>query len=145
MALSFEVKYNAIDWATYKFVVAKGGIKGRWQLPTVRTNLEWIPGVDDALDFGSDYSMQDIYITGCVYDTSHALYIANLGGLRELVGLSNPHTYKKLQFGDETSGLSCYEAVYNGTFVVDPIGSCLTCKSAIVTIGFKVKKDRVAA
>lgn len=144
MALGFEVKFDGNDVADFGFTVIRQGIKGRDQLGGIRSNLEYIPGVDDALDFGSDYSMRNIYVTGWVTGTSRTLLLQNIALLKALVDIGT-YAYKKLQFGDEITGDCCYEAVYNGTFIVEHIGSTLTAKNILVTIGFLVKKDKVAA
>jgi len=143
MALGFEIKFNSTDWATYHFTIIRQGIKGRDQLGGVRSNIEYIPGVDDALDFGSDYVMRNIYVTGWITGATRAAVLTDIGNIRTAIDIGT-YAYKKLQFGDETSGNCCYEAVYNGTFIVEHLGSVLIAKNVLVTVGFLVKKDKVA-
>lgn len=143
MALAFEMKFNGTDWSLYDFHIVKPGIVGR-HIPPIRRNRENIPGVDDPLDFGSDYGTRIITVHGAIKADDHDKLlekISNIGGQLDIA----TYAYKKLQFGDLTTGNCCYEAVYNGTFIVKHLGSSLTSATALVTIGFDTKYTMVAA
>jgi len=138
--LPFEIKYDGVDWATYGFKLAKEGIKNRDTLPPLRTNIEPVPGVDDPLDFGSDFGERHVYITGHIIGTTHSDCRTKIKNLRDkLESNISTYNYKQLIFGDDTSYV--YQAVYDGTFTVRYIGSSLTSKIALVTVGFITKKD----
>jgi len=144
MALSWEVKYDGTDWATYGFKLAPEGIVGRDELPPVRSNLEFVPGKDDPYDFGSDFGEKHIVITGHIIGSNHSDLITKITNLKtDLESNISTYAYATLWFGDEESTRQAYSAVYDGTFRVRFIGSSLTTNIAQITVGFLVKKDKV--
>jgi len=145
MSLTWEVKYDDVDWATYGFKLAPEGIVGREELPPIRSNLEFVPGKDDPYDFGSDFGSRHIVITGHIIGSSHSDLISKIESLQsDLENNISTYSYKTLWFGDEESSRTGYSAVYDGTFRVRFIGSSLTTNIAQITVGFLTKKDKVS-
>jgi len=143
MALAYEVKYDDVDLATYGFKLAPEGVTGREQLPPLRQNLEWIPGLDEPFDFGADFGERHITITGHVIGSTHSTMLSYIASIMAILEDDiETYAYKYLQFGDDPGWV--YEAIYDGTFVTRPIGSNLTTKIALITISFLVKKDKIS-
>lgn len=144
MALAFEVKYSGIDWATgYSFTTIRGGITGRHQVPQLRRNQEWVPGVDDPIDFGADHGERIITVKGVLSQPSHSSMIGLIETMRsDLVTIIDAAVYKKLIFGDYSS--YAYMALPL-TFDVDPISSALSGLNVFITVSFTSQKELVAA
>ncbi|HOT98873.1 MAG TPA: hypothetical protein PKZ83_17255 [bacterium] len=134
----FEIKFNNTDWATFGFRLVKDGVQGLDEMRPSRMDIEWIPGRDQPYYFGAFLGEKRLTVTGVVTADDRS-------DLRDLLLLLKANLAtslgeaKHLVFGDSAA---YYQAIYDGTFIVQFLGSTLTGNAALVTVGFLIIADR---
>ncbi len=134
----FEIKFNSVDWATYKFKLVKDGVQGLDEMQPSRPDLMWVPGKDEPYYFGSVLGEKHISVTGVVIGDDRDDLTDQLDLIKANLTASLTEA-KQLLFGDS---VSYYTAVFDGTFTVRFIGSALVGNAALLTAGFIMITDR---
>jgi hypothetical protein len=134
----FEIKFNGTDWASYGFKLVKDGVQGIDEMRQVRQDIVWVPGRDEPYYFGAFLGEKHITVTGLVKATSRANLVSYLGSIKTNLQTSLTAA-RHLVFGDSAD---YYQAIYDGTFSVQFIGSGLTSTAAIISVGFLITADR---